>query len=89
MFLQSDFILSALYVNFSCYTPGSAYVTPDGTGQFLLPLTPRPATCASTFGGLPNGLGILLPSAACANIFLTRVNRKSQCESCFPLLEER
>jgi hypothetical protein len=33
MFLQSDFTLSALYANFSCYTPGRAYATPDGTGQ--------------------------------------------------------
>jgi hypothetical protein len=82
-------MLSALYANFSCYTPGCAYATPDGTGQCLLPLTPRPATCVSTFGGLLNGVGILLSGVACANMFLTGVNRKSQCESCLPLLEER
>jgi hypothetical protein len=33
MFLQSDFTLSALYAHFSCYTPGCAYATPDGTDQ--------------------------------------------------------
>jgi hypothetical protein len=33
MFLQSDFTLAALYANFSCYTPGRAYATADGTGQ--------------------------------------------------------
>jgi hypothetical protein len=56
----------------------------EGVGQCLLPQTSSLATCFSTLGGLPNGLGTLHCGPGCASIFLTRVNRKSLCQIFLP-----
>jgi len=60
----------------------------DGLGQCLLPQTSRLATCDSTLCGLPKGHVNLRSGPACANIFLTRINRKSQCDIFLPPHEE-
>jgi len=52
----------------------------DGIGHCLLPQTSSLATCNSTLGSLPNGLGTLRSGPACVKIFLTRVYRKSLCD---------
>ena len=56
----------------------------DGVGQCLLPQTSSLARSFSALGGLPNGLGTLRSGPAGASIFLTRVNRKSLCETLPP-----
>jgi len=53
----------------------------DQVGQCLLTQTSSLVTCDSTLSGLPSGLGPLRSGPACANIFLTRVYRKSLCET--------
>ena len=60
----------------------------DGIGECLLPQTSSLATCDSMLGGLPNGLGTLRSGPACANIFPTRVYRKSLCDIFLPPHEE-
>jgi len=60
----------------------------DGIGECLLPQTSSLATCDSMLGDLPNGLGTLRSGPACANIFLTRVYRKSLCDIFLPSHEE-
>jgi len=60
----------------------------DGIDQCLLPQTSSLVTCNITLGGLPNGLGILRSGPACANIFLTRVYRKSLRDIFLPPHEE-
>jgi len=88
---QSHVTRTALHENFFCLTPGLmrhlSWVS-DWVGQCLLPQTSSLVACDSTLGGLPNSLGILRSSPACANIFLTRVYRKSLCEIFLPPHEE-
>jgi hypothetical protein len=66
-----------------CHTPAITHSTPQlrlrPAGQCLLPQTSSLATCDSTLGGLPSGLGTLCSGLACANILLTRVYRRSLC----------
>ena len=86
---QSHFTLMALYKTF-CVTPLALHTRhlsciSDGIGQCLLSQTSSLATCDLTLGGLPNGLGILCSGLPCANIFLTRVNKKkSLCQIFLP-----
>jgi hypothetical protein len=61
----------------------------DRLGQSLLLQTSSLLTCASTLGGLPNGLGIICSVPACTNIFLMVANRKSLCEIFLPPHEEQ
>jgi len=56
----------------------------EGLGQCLLPQTSSLATCDSTLSSLNNGLGTLRSDSACANIFLTRLYRKSLCHFLIP-----
>ena len=65
-----------------CVTPLALHMrllscVSDGIGQCLLPQTSSLATCDSTLGTLRSG-------PACANIFLTRVYRKSLCDIFLP-----
>ena len=89
---QSHFTLTALPEHFFCHTSSLTDTTPQlclrRGCQCLLPQTSSLATCFSTLGGLPNGLGTLRSGPACASIFLTRVNRKSLCEIFLPPQEE-
>ena len=73
------------FTNTFCVTPVALHTrhlscVSDGTGECLLPQTSSLATRDSMLGGLPNGLGTLRSGPACANIFLTRVYRKSLCD---------
>jgi len=73
------------FTNTFCVTPLALHMrhiscASDGIGQCLLPHTSSLSTCDSMLGGLPNGLGTLRSGPACANIFLTRVYRKSLCD---------
>ena len=90
---QSHFTLTALHEHILCHTLAlhtrHLSCVSDGIGQCLLPQTSSLATCDSTLGGLPNGLGILRSGPAYANIFLTRVYRKSLCDTFLPPHEER
>ena len=77
------------FTNTFCVTPLALHTRhlschSDGRGQCLLPQTSSLATCNSTLGGLPNDLGTLRYGPACANIFLTRVHRKSLCDIFLP-----
>ena len=65
------------YTHTHTHTHDTSAASQAGIGQCLLLQTSSLATCVSTLGGLPNGLGTLWPGPACANIFLMRVNRKS------------
>ena len=90
---QSHFTLTALHEYILCHTLAlhtrHLSCVSDGIGQCLLPQTSSLATCDSTLGGLPNGLGILRSGPAYANIFLTRVYRKSLCDIFLPPHEEQ
>ena len=73
------------FTNTFCVTPLALHTRhlsciSDGIGQCLLPHTSSLETCDSMLGGLSNGLGTLRSGPACANIFLTRVYRKSLCD---------
>ena len=73
------------FTNTFCVTPVALHTqhlscVSDGIGEYLLLQTSSLATCDSMLGGLPNGLGTLRSGPACANIFLTRVYRKSLCD---------
>jgi len=73
------------FTNTFCVTPVALHTrhlscVSDGTGECLLPQISSLATCDSMLGGLPNGLGTPRSGPACANIFLTRVYRKSLCD---------
>ena len=73
------------FTNAFCVTPLALHTRHlscvyDGVDQCLLRLTSSLATSDSTLDGVPNGLGILHSGPACANIFLTRVYRKSLCD---------
>jgi len=81
---QSHITLTALHKNFfvtplALHTRHLSFVS-DQLGQCLLSQTSSIATCDSTLGGLSTGLGTLCSGPTCANIFLTRVYRKSLCE---------
>jgi hypothetical protein len=61
-----------------CVTPMALHMrhlscVSDGIGQCSLPQALSLATCDSTLGGPPKGLGTLCSGPACANIFITRV----------------
>jgi len=82
IFKTSFFNAQSHFMNTFCVTPLALHTrhlscVSDGIGQCLLPQTSSLATCDSTLGGLPNGLGILRSGPACANLFLMRVYRKS------------
>src|SRR5215475_6541090 len=55
------------------HTRPLSYVS-DQVGQCLLSQTSSIATCDSTLGGLPSGLGVLRSCPVCAKIIFTRVN---------------
>jgi hypothetical protein len=81
---QSHVTLAALHEKFfvtplALHTRHLSCVS-DWVGQCLLPQTSSIVTCDSTLGGLPSGLGNLCSGPASANVFLTRVYRKSLCE---------
>jgi len=77
------------FTNIFCVTPLDlhtrhlSYVS-DGKGRCLLPHTSSLAKCDSTLGRPPNGLSTLHSGPAYANIFLTRVYRKSLCKMFLP-----
>ena len=82
------------FMNNFCVTPLALHMrhlscVSDGIGQCLLPQTSSLAMCDSTLGGLSKGFGTLHSGPACANIFLTRVYRKSLCDIFLPPHEEQ
>ena len=81
------------FTNTLCVTPLALHrrylsCVSDGIGECLLPQTSSLATRDSMLGGLPNGFGTLRSGPTRANIFLTRVYRKSLCDIFLPPHEE-